>query len=96
MGTDITLIIAISVAVSILAAIVGMRTTWMAGSFFSRSRVDVAPQPAPTVTATPAQAPRRQTPEERLLNLKALKDKGVIDDAEYESSRAAVLKDVTG
>jgi len=97
MSSSFTLIIAISVAFSILAAIIGMRTTWMAGSFFNRSRVNVSnPGPAPTVTpvaAAPAQ--RSRTPEERLADLQGLKARGVIDEAEYNRSREAVLQQIT-
>jgi hypothetical protein len=93
MTGDITLIIAISVGISLLAAIVGMRTTWLAGSFFTRSRVDVSSAAQPMAVApTPV---RVRTPEERLSDLKGLKDRGVIDDAEYERSRSAVLQQLT-
>jgi hypothetical protein len=95
MTGDITLIIAISVGISLLAAVVGMRTTWLAGSFFTRSRVDVSTAHQP-MAAAPAPTPARvRTPEERLADLKGLKDRGVIDDAEYERSRSAVLQQIT-
>ncbi|MDX6663889.1 MAG: hypothetical protein QOG68_95 [Solirubrobacteraceae bacterium] len=82
------------IVVSIVSAIVGLRTTWLSGSFMSRSRVDVkydTPTATPTATAPP---PAGKTVEARLTELKRLKDSGVIDDAEYASSRAAVLKDI--
>ena len=96
MTSDITLIVAVSVGVSILAAVIGMRTTWLAGSFMSRSRVNVSTPPAPVAPA-PVQATQQKarTPEERLSDLKSLKDRGVIDQAEYDRTRAAVLQQMT-
>ena len=92
MTSDLTLIIALSVGVSILCALIGLRTTWLAGSFFSRSRVNVATPPA----AAPTQSQQRtRSPEERLADLKSLRDRGVIDAAEYERTRAAVLQQLT-
>jgi hypothetical protein len=91
MTSDLTLIIAISVGISILCAIIGLRTTWLAGSFFSRSRVNVATPPAPA----PAAPQRTRSPEERLADLKSLRDRGVIDEAEYERTRAAVLQQLS-
>ena len=96
MTSDITLIVAISVGVSILAAVIGMRTTWLAGSFMSRSRVNVS-TPAPVAAAPAPVAPQQnaRTPEERLADLRSLKERGVIDQAEYDRSRAAVLQQLT-
>ena len=94
MTSDISLIIAISVGVSILCALIGLRTTWLAGSFFSRSRVNVATPTAPTpAPVQPQQRPR--SPEERLADLKSLRDRGVIDEQEYDRTRAAVLQQMT-
>ena len=94
MTSDISLIIAISVGVSILCALIGLRTTWLAGSFFIRSRVNVATPQAPTpATVQPQQRPR--SPEERLADLKSLRDRGVIDEQEYDRTRAAVLQQMT-
>ena len=97
MTSDITLIVGISVAVSILAAIIGMRTTWLAGSFMNRSRVDISstPAPAPAAAPAPVRPAEVRTPEQRLADLKGLKDRGIIDDAEYERTRAAVLQQLT-
>jgi hypothetical protein len=97
MTDNLTLIIAISVGLSIVCALIGLRTTWLAGSFFSRSRVNVATPPATPAPAAPQthaqQRPR--SPEERLADLKGLRDRGVIDEAEYERTRAAVLQQMT-
>src|SRR3954447_14625029 len=96
MTSDLTLIIAVSVGVSILCALIGMRTTWLAGSFMSRSRVNVStatPVAAAPAPVQPQQRPR--TPEERLADLKGLRDRGVIDQAEYDRTRAAVLQQMT-
>src|SRR3954447_1640788 len=97
MTSDFTLIIGISVAVSILAAVIGMRTTWLAGSFMSRSRVNVStPTAAVPAPVQPVQTQQRsRTPEERLADLKGLRDRGVIDQAEYDRTRAAVLQQMT-
>src|SRR4051794_20453675 len=96
MTSDLTLIIAISVGISILCALIGMRTTWLAGSFMSRSRVDVSTAAAQTPAPAPAPAQQRsRSPEERLADLKGLRDRGVIDEAEYDRTRAAVLQQMT-
>ena len=93
MTSDLSLIIAISVGISIICALIGMRTTWLAGSFMSRSRVDVSTAAPAPVPAQPQQRPR--TPEERLADLKGLRDRGVIDQAEYDRTRAAVVQQMT-
>jgi hypothetical protein len=47
------------------------------------------PQPAPAPAAAPAAAP--SDPIERLTELSALKDKGVLTDEEFASLKAATL-----
>jgi hypothetical protein len=80
------------IVISIISAIVGLRTTWLSGTFLSRSRVDVKYGDHTPIGTAPA--PSARTPEQRLAELKRLKDGGVIDENEYATSRAAVLRDL--
>jgi cytochrome c-type biogenesis protein CcmI len=78
------LIFGIILAIVVVTAIVGLRTTWLQGTFLGRSRVNVDYD----------DTQQRRTAEERLTELKRLRDQGVIEEAEYQSARAEVLRDV--
>lgn len=58
----------------------GLDATYLASTLASRSR---APSPLP---AQPA-----KTTEQRLQEIQALKDKGLVSDAEYEAQRQKIL-----
>ena len=62
------------------------------------SAVAPAPKVAPVAEAmtapAPAAAPAAPTLEDRLKKLKSLKEAGLIDDQEYATKRAELLKDI--
>jgi len=58
----------------------------------SQPKTVVVTQPTYYYQAQPAPAASPKTPEQRLEELKELYDKGLIDEAEYESKKAAILK----
>jgi hypothetical protein len=78
------LIFGVILVVVVITALVGLRTEWLQGSFLERSRVNV------DYDGTA----ERASVEERLGELERLRERGLIDDAEYRSSRAEVLRDV--
>ena len=53
-----------------------------------------AAQAAPAAAPAPAVAPAAPTLEDRLKKLKSLKEAGLIDDQEYATKRAELLKDI--
>src|SRR6185295_17967614 len=68
----------------------------MANMFQQNTGHQAAPPaaaPSAPVAAAPAQA-SGPTLEERLKKLKALKDAGLLDDAEYAAKRGEILKDL--
>lgn len=71
------------IVLAVVSTIVGLRTTWLSGTFMSRSRVNYSNTGAPGKTV-----------EQRLTELSGLKDKGVIDDAEYQRARTQILSDI--
>lgn len=79
------LIFGVMLVLAIVSTIVGLRTTWLQGTFLGRSKVDVEYD----------STPERKSPEARLADLRSLRDSGAIDDAEYQRCRAEVLRDVT-
>lgn len=64
----------------------------MANMFGQMNQPHAAPQQAPA--APVAAAPAAPSLEDRLRKLKTLREAGLLDDAEYASKRAEILKDI--